>query len=450
METLERSSPFLNREILITATTYLGELLSSKKDDYNIVIVTPHPALGRVGAGHSRQGLIMRDLFERFGIPFTHINLEKIGGRVFSKLYPYLQAVPWAYRRISGFLNNPQLPYVVDWIEKITMQQMSIYSEIIWNSLTNSPNFHLPRNSIFISTHVAGVIGIVELFRRKEISEGVVFEYVPDPWLETELRLMTSPFYAENHFVIVHDQDTANIYQRIRPNLPPQRILPLGTLSPNFMGELDSYKPESNQPFHIGIEFSGNPIPQYDLKILKIIESMKEDIENGRLRLTLHLMWHSQSYDAIIKKLQELGLQNHPNIRIIYFSPFSPSEQDYADKALISRHNYIRGVDDWPPPEGVITKGGEVPLEDRGRILSVVIYGEGHEERDTQIGVREGRAVDFRAIPPREVYPSTKLLLKQRRETPPSFPPCSLAHLALLAYLDPNYFNSKIFPAGIF
>lgn len=425
----------------------LAKRLREKLQGYNIVIIDPHPDKARCGAGHSRQALAMKRFLEELGLQeqVTHISLEDVGGLA-AKFYPYLQATPWLYNTFDKLLEELSKlvrdPKKFDFLLRKAMDR----TDEVKYRLGKSPHFNPKNPTIFIATHVSGAIAAAQLINSGVI-KGALVEYPPDPWSGYQLKAMTSPVIVDpkkgEHLVVVHDQATAKEYREIRRELPEEQVLPLGTLSAH---EFITGKISTPQGFtHIGIEFSGNRLPSYEKKVLAIIKEMADDLKTGKIRLTIHTMWHTETKRKINKLLEELGLSNNLNIRIIHTDP---SEENYAEKALRSRQDYITGIDEagWGRPDVVISKGGEVPIEDRNQMLVAVIYGEGHERADAEVGVKERRALNLIDYPALEIWQKIKEEIEKRKTSQLPPPPPSLALLAPLALFDTAYLLRGFMP----
>jgi hypothetical protein len=350
---------------------------------------------------------------------------KKMAGTV----YELLQERPQMQATIEHtFFENPHFHQMIDFV----LKGSSLVPEVLQN-LERAPTFDRAKPTIFITTHVEQEMAAITLMNKGLIKGPGVIAAIPDPWREGSLVSMSSPIKLKEdkglHVVIVHDYATAREFRRLRPN-SGAKVFPLGTASdPYFLfhpGE------EYDHPFHIGIEFSGNYLHKYGELIIRFIQSIKNELSRGMIALTVHAMHHEKSVRRLEHLLYELDIANLGNIRLLYAHT--------VEEAIDTRRKYSRGTLDagWPAPHVVISKGGEVPLEHRGRQLIVGVWGEGHEEQDILAGVHEGRAVDFRGLPPTEWYSTILEVYRKREDHPPSVPQ-SLAVFAPLLLIDPQY-----------
>lgn len=114
-------------------------------------------------------------------------------------------------------------------------------------------------------------------------------------------------------------------------------------------------------------------------------------------------------------------------------------------ESIRSREAYITGnLDNWPRPDAVITKGGEVPIEDRGDMLIVAIFGAGHELIDIETGVEKRRTINCIDTKVENLCKIIVSEIEKRKKEPPVPPPQSLAVFGILAMLDLKYFKKFI------
>jgi hypothetical protein len=398
---------------------------------------------GRIGAGHAIQaedayqfykGL---NTYDGTNIDVRKFNMEIHDKDIITQGYAWLQANPEAYKKfIEYFYNNapgPVLDQVVwGWCDPKTLQE-KMYG--------TGDKLHRKQNRTFITTHAKAAISVV-----KAIEDGILdpkhtllFEEIPDPWNAQELLSMSSPIVTPNHYRVVHDTPTA--HELIRGGRHPgKHIVPWGTVSnPFFL--FNEITRDPDEGIHFGIELSGNDIPGVTEKIKAALRGGKELLLQDNVALTIHTMHHPQAFREIKFVLEEIGLANHPSIRLI------GGENIPLEEAIFTRGSYktgkpIHGYPRFGIPNIYIAKGGEVPLEDRGQAAVVyAIWGEKHEEKDIMVGLAAGRAVDFRFKEPGTILKDAKddfesnQMAKRRRQ--------SHAHLAPLVHIFPERYDKR-------
>lgn len=416
-----------------------------RNNSHNIVLLDPDPLTRGTGAGHSRQIYLMRLFLQKCKADnlITYISLSevKVAGfftKITVSIYKYLQAYPKFYDLVHFLLKLVGNNKIID--RELAKTDMT--AEVIQN-LKKSANFNSKRPTIFITTHVLETVTAIRLINDHEL-KAKVLEYIPDPFPRVHLQMMSTPITSPNHLSIVHDRQTAQNLKSIRRFKDgDSKVYPLGTLSNYTFLIGKKEKSKFNSPLHIGIEFGGNYLFNYDKKVFAFIRSIAEKIRFGQVRLSIHTMYHRKTHENLLSLLQELGLNYgiDKNIRIIH----SGSTVNPAREAIETREAYLTGKLDkgWPMPRAVISKGSEVAIEHRGDMLIVAIYGAGHERIDAQTGVRENRTINCIDMPIERLWGEIINNLEVR-SSQIVHPPQSLAVFGILALLDLNYFRKFI------
>lgn len=387
--------------------------------DYNFVV------LGKeAGAGHLRQASRLTDFLKDLGADPQEVLFQESEGRI-QEFYTWLQRKPGlcnlAYS-LMGFLDDR----VIDFFNRQQAEKDKKEIERLSIARTDRP-------TVFLGTYVQATASAGLAMREKDI----LVEYVPDPWQGKELRAMTiDPAIVPAgalHVVVLHDQNTANEYTAMRPELPKgarRLILPWGTISaPEFLFKernygktLDRLKhPSPAHPLDIFFELSGSYIPQVDTKIQEFILSYKEKIRRGEARVVVYPMHHRQSYESLRKTLVEASLTNCSNIVI------APAAQNIYQAVLIRESLLTGKKSDLVLPQSfdsaiVLSKSGEGPLEERPIPTGVFYVSAPHENGDLQVGVEEGKAVDLTMTNPDQWLKKTKqdleLIIERGINTP--------------------------------
>lgn len=356
----------------------------------NLAVITASPT-----AGHKRQGFVLGKELRRLGCEnnLTEMTLDLADSKgsfwavAVMAVYLQLQKMPKTYETVIKVLDNP-------WIREEVKAgvRKTDYSAEVLTKLENSENFDKERLTLFFPTHVMGEQAAIHLLEKKTL-EAKIMAFVPDPWERPLLNTMVGvgiPDINNRRYLVVHDEQTAEQIKKIRPGVA---VYPLGTLSEpeHTSREKPEIKWQEGQAVHVGIEFSGSEIPKFEEKVKEFIRTVCKQIISGEIRLTIHMMHHKQLETRVKIFLGGLGLGDNANIRLI--------RNENMDEAIVTRSEYILGEgSSWGEPNAVITKGGEVPLEDRAGQLAVCVYGGGHEGKDIEAGVREGHAIDMRKV----------------------------------------------------
>jgi hypothetical protein len=409
------------------------------KEPLNIIIADAT----EVGAGHSRQGKYLEDLFhfaelDKFTtrISIDMSNKDNTGPlmQLINYSYAILQNHPHLYYVVLKILNSPRIYPIID-----DQLRFSSPKKQLLESMTNSPNYNEKRPTLFITTHVSLEEASTQLINEGLVIPKGIIATVPDPWEGQALVGMTAPDNLQKgkHNTIVHDQNTYEEFKRVRPNKKTE-VMSLGTISDPYFLLKENKNKSAQKKLHLAIEFSGNRIPKVDKLFLNFIQSINEQLFRNEINLTIHAMNHDITTKNILKELDRLGLSDHigndnkHNIRIVY--------NNNLQMAINTRTKYIRGTldKDWDTPDIIFSKGGEVPLEDRGQNQLIVgIYGGGHEGVDIETGVRENRAVDFRKIPTKEWYSKALEFYRDKANQNREYHQ-SIALLAPLEFLKPG------------
>jgi hypothetical protein len=395
------------------------ELIDSlRKTDCNWVGVT-----AEAGAGHLGQLWNIKKTLEAAGKEIIWVELKLANSSNWAKLasesYNTMQNNPGLMKVIKRML---ELPF---WMRKIDEECRKLgQPDVLEEQVLKSTNFNKNKKNIFIATHAVGAQSVALLSRKLGWENLVLGEFIPDPWVIFELRMMAAIDAAAlgHHLVVVHDKETAETYELLRKG---RHVLPWGTVSPpEFMFEEQTEKKDYTRiPPHLGIEFAGNEIPNYDSKVLRFLETIKELVRGGKIRLTIHTMHHSRTQKKIDEWTVEANLVNSEYLHIIKASNFL--------EAVMSRHEYVVGRDKFGKPDVVVTKGGEVPVEDRGRMLIAGVYGVEHEIRNIEVAMKEkpGFVIDLTKLPEAMWW---KVIEEQLDKMPDGEPECrSRALLAL-------------------
>lgn len=397
----------------------LAEQINVK--NLNIVIGTTE-----AGAGHLRQMTHLDNYLNWLGLEdrITKVVFpgEKSGSLLgfWQAMYSWMQKKPKMWEATSTLMESKLLlKYIQKQVKDIGQP------EFLNEQISGSTHFEPSRDTLWVSTHVTAAVSMAEM-------NGGLVEFIPDPWRNGQLAAMSNPYpLYKRQMTILHDNATADEYHRIIPN---QKGLGLGTLSNHrFAVENPEMRPPVNENYWC-IEFSGNPIPPYDELAARFIKAEAKQIKNGDFKLKIHTMHHSDTYGRIVQAVNEANLADCPNIRIV-------KEENIRD-AIASREQMIIGDDDWGRPGVFVSKGGEVPLEQRDDRQTVLgVYGAGHEGNDIVTGATEGRAIDFRIVPPeswRGEWINRKNVHEQLKRVQ------SLAVLGLLWAVDRDYFQQHI------
>ena len=401
---------------------FSNEVLSRK---VNIVIGTTS-----AGAGHWRQADMMVRFLDSVGVndQITFIATDKTGKKAKSltdlvlQLYPKLQNKRKVLDLLQPILNSSLAGKFID---KQLEKMIEEGSEDIKNVLEGSPNFDAKRPTIFMSSHslmTQGARGVMK--ERKNIDDWMI-EFIPDPWKGSDLRGMASPKVDNEHWItVVHDKKTVEEYRKIRPD-SKALVVPLGTLSNAVFLErrrlIENGETAERLKEDVLIEFSGNQIPKYDSLIATFITDNAQAIAEGRIRLVIDPMHHKKTYDVLLNALKNVGLDENENILLL--KPEKGMGEAVVRRAdvLESKSNEVKiKFSDSFRPFAVISKGGEVPLEDRADMIAFCPFASvPHEVGDILAGVSEGRAVDARNIPPSRWLLELDELYKQDREKLP-------------------------------
>lgn len=380
------------------------------------------------GAGHERQAEELAERNRRLKIRSSRLSLDMTAAedpltRLFSVGYKSMQNHPRIYDAFTKYVFN----HLPNSFYDNLVDSWGNPEELMEQIYIQDPNFDPQQNTYFETTHSKAAMAVY-----KAIAAGYLFEnkvtlneYIPDPWDEAAMKTMSIPGSLSKHFRTVHNVETARTLVKIKRFCTA--ILAFGTLSnPHFLLD-DQPERDTHAIPHIGFELSGNPIDGVDNKIIQALIGGQELIRQNQIEVTIHAMHHPLSYQKFINCLKELGLENHPNVRVI-----GGGEMTLFD-AIDSRERYITGKDipgyrSFRSPDVVISKAGEVTLEDRGNMLIIFIWGEGHEKKDGLVGVEEQRAIDGRKIRAEKLLFVARDEIKEKR--PKRNPPRSVAVFA--------------------
>lgn len=366
------------------------------------------------GAGHCRQAYAL-SCFLRDYVGIDPMQIEMPPDEFFDNIYKWVQRRPRLYSRILKVLSRcPQ--HIVD-----SIVLKGAKPDLLMPKLKENPNYDPKRPTLFIPTNVSGEMATARLIRDGKVDpNSYVIAFPPDPWRGIQLCTMTSPITAPNHWVVTHDQKTMEEYKRLGRR---GKAVPLGTLSPPYF--LFNEPPVASGPLHIILEASGNYMPEVDELFILFLEGLLPYLRRREVMATVHCMHHRKTRERFEEFAAEQGLEN--NFRVIWNSDFW--------EAIKSRNDLITTGLGWPPPAASVTKGGEVPLEYRGKQLIACIFGGGHEGYDIEVGEEEGRAYDLRKVPP-DLWAETTLEEVDKRRLNPPIIPISLAVFALLIALS--------------
>lgn len=383
---------------------------------YNIVIGT-----AVAGAGHWRQAERLRRHIlaeptispeNKQRISFLTIDKTQQKAKKLSDLsvkwYPFLQKNPFLMKLLNLYLNSRAGRKVVDKsvLEMGDESAENIKQQLAISVKENRFDPNLP--TIFLSTHTLTAQGFRKLVEERRNPDDWVFEFLPDPWKDSQLRAMASPeISTENWVVVLHDEETVKEYRKIRPNIGA-KIVVGGTISSPYATKrrkqlMNKSAPQRNH-LDIFIECSGHPVPAFDSKVAKFLSSVVNELKNGKVRIVIDPMLHEVSHKTFSEALNAEGLSDCKNILLLDIA-------SDLESAVNRREDIIEGINQLVnekfmnsfDPFAVIAKSGEVPLEDRAdMIVFCPHYTVMHEERDLLFGVREGRAVDATKIEPSE------------------------------------------------
>lgn len=390
------------------------------------IVLSAH---GKIGSGHINQGihientlrLVSEEQAPDGSLPdrsdVTHWSLDLLGSETSSQdkfwinLYAAMQKNPKVDFFLSSILKHVNIGFVHGMIDSKETEAGKRFFESYMKELIDSP---ADQPIIFHTTHTIptelAIALASELERRGR--EAHVIEYIPDPAfvIGNYAHIMTSNSHFKNHITVVHDNRTAEKLAKIRPGTP---VYGLGTLSNPFLSGL------YENPHNIVDDGTrrelylcpGNPRPKFNEAVAKRIEVLKEDIKNGRVRITIHAMHHKSNVDFFnsIKEKYELN----DNLEIVYINADTPNalfeavrQREDLKNQITAYKNVFIGV-----------TGGEQVLEKNANSHVVgVLAGGGHEAENTKRAVEDKQAIDFRNINPSEW---TRLIeLAQRNDKP--------------------------------
>jgi hypothetical protein len=379
-----------------------------------------------IGVGHYRQAIDFEDALGYAGLrdntTFVALPFEQ---KFLGKAYHKFQNTRALNNKVSEIIDNPHCIPLIDKARR----RSHVWQQLL-HKINASPTYDRDKPTIFITTHGDQERAAIFLMNAELVKGYAIIAAVPDAWRGGSLASMTAERNPYNalHLVVVHNASTAAQYHVVRP-YSTAIVQPLGTASdPYFLIEEQR---KHDGPLHIGIEFSGNNIHKYSSLIMKFIKSIQYQLRDGEVRLSVHIMNHMNTINEIRNLLSSLHLCGVSNIRLL--------SADTLEEAIKTRKHYIRGTldENWPAPDVVTSKGGEVPLEYRGNQLIVAVWGEGHERDDILVGVKEGRTLDFRSLPPDQWYSWIVSACKLRELYPPQIPQ-SYAVFAPLLIFDPH------------
>ncbi len=438
---MEKGSTTTSRErrerkgVLANYEQLLNPFIDALKKNVNIVVATTN-----AGAGHWRQAERLVRLFTSLGLEdqITFIVTDRTTGETKSlsdiilRLYPTLQKT-----LIGGKIMELLAPFMnsrlgLRIIDRQLAEMARHGEEDIKRALESSETFSQEKPTIFLTTHSMLAGAVSRLVQERKNPDDWVVEFPPDPWEGADLYAMTvKPPDRANWITVVHDKKTAEEYRRVRPT-SSAIVVPWGTLSNAVFLERRRQIERGEEPkrktMDVLIECSGNEIPPYDNLIIEFIKANVQAIKEGKIRLVIEPMHHQGSHKRFLKVLQETDLLNNPHIFLLPAASDRKTAVERREDVIEGKNEEVKNkFNNSFDPFIVIAKGGEVPVEDRADMIVFCPYASvPHEVRDIEFGVREGRAVDARRIPPDQWFDKLKELYEQETRLPE-------ASLALLA-----------------
>ncbi len=380
------------------------------------------------GAGHGRQMWDVYKLLDSAGIEPVIVKLDagKSGNvlvRMIKENYARLQNNPILEKILKNIAAWTIFDGISEQAARALGQPEELERALLAAGISRDKSLNL------ISTYPSGAQSAVLLGREKWPNLRIG-EWVPDPWkLKLDVRAMVARdgLGEKRHLCVVYDEETLAADKLYRGG---RKFMAMGTLSAPEMAflQVQAKKDFNKIPVHLGIEFSGNDIDNFNRKILKFLETVREKIKDGEINLTVDVMQHAKTRKKLENFLTKNGLADSEHIQLI--------GGDDMYRAIQNRHEYAVGRCKFGLADVVITKGGEVPLEDRGQCLIVVVYGIGHEMEDTRVAIRDkpGFVVDMSQMPEIRWWAAIMRCLAQMPEGMP--PIRSRALLALGEMLD--------------
>lgn len=374
---------------------------------YNIVTIS---ATG-VGAGHERQRRHVVEFLQEISVlsPLDHITeivIPQLGEKPdrVAVVYKASQQIPPLQEITAGLIRVAPALGMSGLVTKTSrsMANPDALASALKASI-EAGTYDPQRPTLFITTHMSAGYALYEMLKdHPELAaatNNVYVEMPPDP-LDGGL-LMSMAVNPEvlpqipglAHYVIVHDVKTMQAWHEIYPKGKTHAVvLPLGTSSePTGYAPKEAVEPVGTKGYqHVVYETSGNPIEKNDQAVIAWIRANAKELQRGTLRFTAHCMHHRSTralFRAVRDELeaQYPGIRNH--IEIIH--------ETSLEAALISREATLSGTRSrFGVPDIILTKGGEVPIENRHQHMCITtLPSRGHERTDALAGKEQHNAL---------------------------------------------------------